>query len=819
MLSSDHKTMPKTASRANILKPIESWFESQGWEPLDFQRRTWDAYLRGKSGLLNVPTGSGKTYAAVMGPLAEILDANIKGLQLLYITPLRAVSRDIEKSIKTPIEKLNLEIRVESRTGDTSSSQKVKQRKSMPEILITTPESLSLLLTYADHEKYFKHLRCVVVDEWHELMGSKRGTQTELCLARLRSLQPNMRTWALSATIQNLEQAAHAAVGVDQQPELIRAKLKRPVLIESLVPDDVDSFPWAGHMGLNMLPKLMSALDIKRSTLIFTNTRFQAERWYWAIFNALPESQRHLLALHHSSIDREDREEIEADIKEGRIKWVVCTSSLDLGVDFQPVERVVQIGSAKAIARLLQRAGRSAHVPEGTAEILFLPTHAYELLEISAVRRAISEGMVEERLLLDKPYDVLAQHLVTLSCGTGFDSHQIFDEIKSAYSYQNLTAEEFDWVLDLIEKGGKCLHAYPDYQKIIRDGKKYLISSKRQAQRQRMQIGTITSDQNIFLRFRNGKRIGDVEERFISWLKPGDRFYFAGRKLEFLSARDMTAYVKPTTKSTSQIPHWGGTKMPISDMLSDYLRREIAMDRDPNSTEHQVVQPILDAQARISKVPALDELLFETCHTREGKHLFIYPFEGRFVHEGLSALWSTRLAKRIETTFSMAINDYGLEILGPKDYPFEEIFDESFFRSDDIARDIAEGLNLSELSKRRFRGIAQVAGLVFKGYPWQEKTVKQLQVSSSLLYDVFRKYEPNNLLLKQAERELLERQLEASRLTKSLDRLSQLKLVWRETERPSPLGFPLIVEFLSGTLTNEKLHARIARMKEQWADQ
>jgi len=731
--------MPRSEAPLFVLDPVEAWFESQGWAPLDFQRQTWESYLAGKSGLLNVPTGSGKTYAAVLGPLAEIISENSKGLQLLYITPLRAVSRDIEKSIKRPIAELGLDIRVESRTGDTSSSQKSKQRQSMPEILITTPESLSLLLTYSDHARYFKNLKCVVVDEWHELMGSKRGTQTELCLARLRKLRPELRTWALSATILNLEQAAQAVVGVNKEPALIKSNLRRPVVIKSLMPDDVDSFPWAGHMGLNMLPKLLDVLDISRSTLIFTNTRFQAERWYWAISDALPEKQRHLIAVHHSSIDRAEREEIEA-------------------------------------------------------------------------------GMVEERLLIDKPYDVLIQHLVTLACGAGFEREEIFDEIRSCLSYQHMTPGEFDWVLDLVEKGGRCLHAYPEYKKLKRESNQFVISEKRQAQRQRMQIGTITSDQNIFLRFRNGKVIGDVEERFVSWLKPGDRFFFAGRKLEFIMVKDMTAFVKPTTRKPAQIPHWGGTRMPISDMLSQYLREELSIKRDEGSDEHRAIQPVLDAQARLSHIPMPDELLIETCDTSEGRHLFVYPFEGRFVHEGLSALWSTRLAQRQKTTFSLAINDYGLEILGPKDYPFSELFDASFFEVEQLAQDIATSLNLSELAKRQFRGISQIAGLVFKGYPRKEKTVRQLQVSSELLYDVFRKYEPDNLLLKQAERELLERQLEASRLAKSLKRLGDLRLVWRETSRPSPLGFPLMVEFLSGQLTNEDLHKRIERMKEQWAD-
>jgi ATP-dependent Lhr-like helicase len=803
---------------SKLLEPIESWFARQSWEPLDFQKNTWDAYLNGESGLLNVPTGSGKTYAALMGPLAEMIEEGRSGLQLLYLTPLRAVSRDIEKSIQKPIFEMSLDIRVESRTGDTKSSLKAKQLKKMPEILITTPESLSLLFTYKDHSKLFKNLKCVVVDEWHELMGSKRGTQTDLCMAHLREINSEFRTWALSATIANLEEAAQTAVGLQSKPHIVRSNLKRPTIIESLIPEDIDTFPWAGHLGMKMLPKLIEALDIERSTLLFTNTRWQAERWYLSIISSVPEHEP-LIALHHSSIDREEREQIEHDVKEGIIKWVVCTSSLDLGVDFQPVERVVQIGSAKAIARVLQRAGRSAHIPEGTAEILFLPTHAFELLEISAVRRAVADGVIEKRQLHDKPYDVLLQHLVTLACGEGFEPDEVFDSIRNTQSYKNLSREEYDWILDLIEKGGRCLKAYPEYKKVKLEADRYVISEKRQAQRHRMSIGTITSDQHVQLRFRNGKRVGDVEERFIAWLKPGDRFFFAGKQLEFLSAQGMTAYVKATKKKTTTIPSWGGTKFPISDMMSDVLRRELSMDFDEKSPEHAAILPVLEAQARISHVPKLDELLLEICETSEGRHLFIYPFEGRYVHEGLAAIWSTRLAQKKEATFSLAVNDYGLEILATDDYPFEDLFDASFFKTENLAEDIAQGINLSELAARRFRGISQIAGLVFRGYPWSEKTVRQLQVSSSLLYDVFQKYEPDNLLLKQAERELLEKQLEASRLRASLERLASLKLIWAKTSRPSPLGFPLVVEFLTGKLTNEKLTQRISRMKEQWEKQ
>lgn len=799
------------------LNPIVTWFEQQGWQPLPFQLETWQAYLAGNSGMIQVPTGSGKTYAAVMGAIATMLQMPKSGLQLLYITPLRALSRDIEQSILRPIQEMGWHLRVESRTGDTSSSRKTRQLKNMPEILITTPESLALMLSYKDARERFQSLQFVVLDEWHELLSSKRGTQTELCLSHLRGLRPNLQTWAISATLGNVQEAAQVAVGLDVEPVIVRSNLERKTIIQSILPNSVDTFPWAGHLGLRMFEELVEALDINTSTLIFTNTRSQSEKWYQALTFALPE-YTDKIALHHSSIAADERAAIEAGLKAGSIKWVVCTSSLDLGVDFQPVERVVQIGSAKNLARLLQRAGRSAHVPQGTSEILFLPTNSLELLEISAFRDGLKAGDVETRCPLNKPYDVLIQHLVTLACGDGFHPENIFQEIRQTVSYHTITQAEFTWILEFLEKGGHCLSAYPHYQKITLDNDIYTISNAQIARMHRMSIGTITSNQTVKLRYMTQKEIGAVEENFVSKLKKGDVFFFAGKQLEFFMMKDMVVYVKATNKKSTVTPIWYGGNLAISDTLSHHLRREI--DQVKNQTERNEeidrIQPILAAQQRISHLPASNELLIETCKTREGQHLYVFPFEGRFVHEGLGFLWGYRFADRQPTTFTISVNDYGFEILAPKGYPFQDLFSPEFFSLDSLYDDIKSSINLSELTGRKFRGIAQVAGLVFKGYPSAKKTASQLQVSSSLIYDVFCKYEPENLLLKQAEQEVLNEQLEVHRLAKTLERIRQLTIVWQETKRPSPLAFPLLIERLSSRLSNESLLERIDRLKEQW---
>ncbi|MDB9529865.1 ligase-associated DNA damage response DEXH box helicase [Oscillatoria sp. CS-180] len=799
------------------LTPIIQWFTQQGWHPLSFQQQTWEAYLSGLSGLIQVPTGSGKTYAAVMGPLAEIVETPGAGLQLLYITPLRALSRDIEQSICRPIQDMDWGIRVESRTGDTRSSQKTRQLKKMPDVLITTPESLSVLLSYKEGKKRFQALRCVVLDEWHELMSSKRGTQAELCLSQLRQFAPNLRTWAVSATLGNLAEAAHTAVGLETKPVIVRSNLKRETVIQSILPESVDSFPWAGHLGLRMFEELVKALDIDKSTLIFTNTRNQAERWFQALQFAVPEHE-HQIALHHGSIDVKEREAIEAGVKSGDIKWVVCTSSLDLGVDFQPVERVVQIGSAKNIARLLQRAGRSAHVPEGTSEVFFLPTNALELLEISAFRRGLEAGAIETRHPRSKPYDVLVQHLVTIACGDGFDPQITLAAVRQTVSYQQLTDEEFGWILEFVEKGGKCLGAYPRYQKLIFEEGQYRVSDSKITRMHRMSIGTITGNQAVKIVYTNRREIGTVEENFVSRLKPGDVFFFAGRQLEFFQMKDMVVYVKNTRRQSTVTPTWGGGQLAISDTLSTHLRQEVELIRQPEhwNREVQCIAPILEAQDRLSYIPTADELLVECCKTREGQHFYVFPFEGRFVHEGLGFLWGYRFARQQNTTFTISVNDYGFEILAPKGYPFEELFADEFFSLENLEADIKASLNISELTQRKFRGVAQVAGLVFKGYPGSRKTSSQLQVSSSLLYEVFSKYEPDNLLLKQAEREVLQEQLESHRLAQTLERLGQLQVIWKATSRPSPIAFPLLVERLGTRMSNESLMERIERLKRQW---
>ena len=816
------------------LEPIEAWFHQRGWTPMDFQRQCWQAYLAGQSGLLQVPTGSGKTYAAVLGPVAEMLNRpGTKGLQLLVITPLRALSRDLALAIEEPIQAMGWPLSVGIRNGDTSSHLRSKQLRTPPQILITTPESLSVLLANAKAEQLFADLQAVVLDEWHELMGSKRGSQCELCLSWLRRLRPGLRTWAISATIGNLEQAAEAALGVGTPPRMVTAQLQRSTAIRSLLPESIDGFPWGGHLGLRMYEQLVAGLDPAVSTLLFTNTRNQAERWHQCLRFACPEMED-TLALHHSAIDRTEREAIEARVKAGELRWVVCTSSLDLGVDFQPVERVVQIGSAKNLARLLQRAGRSAHCPGGTSQVLFMPTNALELLEVSAMRRGLAEGLVETRRPPQLALDVLLQHLISLACGPGFEPEQELAAVRCSWSFRTLSDDDWHWCLEFLEHGGRCLGAYPRYRKLLRcgaDGEpihddtgpwRYRVLDKTIARLHRFNIGTITADRSVTVRFVRGAVIGHVEEAFIARLKPGDVFFFAGRQLEFVRLREMTAQVKASTKKSTTVPAWAGGQMALSDLLSGHLRAEVdrcaralAGEDDLDTPELRTLEPLLQRQADLSALPRRDQLLLEVCRSREGSHLFVYPFEGRFVHEGLGFLWAWRLARHRRSTVTVSVNDYGFELLAPKGYPFEELLElhgDELLDISELDADLQQAVNLSELCRRRFRAIAQVSGLINQAMPGQNKSGGQLQISAALLFDVFSKHEPDHLLLEQARREVLEEQLERPRLQAALERLAASHWLLQRTARPGPLAFPLLVERLNSRMSNESVLERVQRL-------
>jgi ATP-dependent Lhr-like helicase len=797
---------------------LTDWFGEEVGEPWPFQERVWEARREGRSGLIHVPTGAGKTYAAYLPALERAAEGYERGLRVLYLAPLRAMTRDLSKALEHPVDDLDLNVTVESRTGDTSRKVRRRQRSSLPNVLLTTPESLSLLLTYSNARQLFGGVQTVIVDEWHELISSKRGTQVELGLARLRRWNPELRTWALSATLDNLEEAADAACGPDADPLIVDSELERPIEIETRPPPEVDTFPWFGHLGMEMLPRVLEVVDEAETAIVFANTRSQAERWYREILDARPDLAGRM-GLHHGSVDRKEREFVEDALKSGDFEVVVSTSSLDLGVDFSTVDRVVQIGSIKGISRMIQRAGRSGHQPGETCRITCVPTNALELMEFAAARDAVDRRDLEPRRPPSKPLDVLAQHLVTCALGGGFEAEPMLEELRSAYAYRELTDEEFEGALELVTKGGESLETNDFYHRVDRVDGRYTVENRRKARQHRMCIGTITSDPAVQVKYTNNHRLGSVEESFISRIKPGDRFVFAGKVVELVRVREMVAYVKKAQGTPSHVPRWLGGRLPISRSLSDALRRsfETANDDDRQGPpELEMAAPILQTQRELSELPGADELLVETFSSDEGRHLYLYPFEGRLAHEGLATLLAYRLSRGIDVTFGLSANAYGIELLAPESFDFRERLDAEILSPESFDEDVREAVNVAELAKRRFRSVARVAGLVFEGYPGSRKSSKQLQNSSSLLYRVFRKWEPDHLLLRQARREVLERHFERSRLVDTLDRLSNSTMLWHEVARPTPLGFPLLVERVGAQLSTESLRQRIERMKEQW---
>ena len=787
----------------------------------------------GRSGLLHATTGAGKTFAIWLGALRALATqaprrpaGNLSAstpvpLTVLWLTPMRALAADTLRALEQPLAAFGAELHPWSagaRSGDTGSAERAAQNRRLPSVLVTTPESLSLLLARADAREALGSIRLVVVDEWHELLGNKRGVQVQLALARLARWNPALMVWGLSATLGNLDDAMHALLG-HRDGVLVQGELPKALVIDSLLPGRAERFPWGGHLGLTMLPQVIDELAASRTTLVFTNTRSQAEIWYHAMLEARPDWAGEI-ALHHGSLDREVREWVELGLKNGTLKAVVCTSSLDLGVDFLPVERVLQIGSPKGVARLLQRAGRSGHAPGRPSRITLVPTHSLEIVEGAAARAAIRAGHIEARTSPEQPLDVLVQHLVTVALGGGFEPEDLYAEVRSTRAYAMLSRESWDWCLAFVSQGGPSLAAYPDYKRVVPDEcGVWRVPDARLARRHRMNIGTIVSDATITVQFQGGAKLGSVEEGFVSRMKPGDCFMFGGRLLELIRVREMTAWVRRATSNRAAVPRWNGARMAWTDALADAVVEQLALAGAGRfeTPELQCVRPLLEIQARWSALPTPQTLLAETLTTREGSHLFLYPFAGRLVHMGLASLIAWRVAQIEPRSFSIAVNDHGFELSSAQPVDWPALLPRLLRSGDEAALldEVLASLNAGEMAQRRFREIARVSGLIYQGYPGEKRGGKQLQASSSLFWEVFRKYDPANKLLQQAEHELLAQEMELTRMRASLLRMETQTLVLKPLARPTPFSFPLMVELFRERLSNENVAERIARMVEQ----
>ena len=809
----------------SLIQIGEDWFRSKNWETFDFQRRTWAAYLEGKSGLLNAPTGSGKTYALWIPCLLEFLRENepyeVKPeVQILWITPLRALAKDIQRAMQLVCDEMDIRWKVGLRTGETTTSERQRQKKTAPQALVITPESLHVLLSQSDYPNYLKNIKSIIVDEWHELIGTKRGVATELAISRIKKLTDNkLKVWGISATIGNLPQAKRVLLGEDlyKNAVSIKSNIKKKIEVTSIMPDEVEKFPWSGYLGVKLLDKVLPIIHKSKTTLLFTNTRSQTELWYQAILKEAPELAG-IIAMHHGSMDQHIRGWVEDALHEGKLKLVVCTSSLDLGVDFRPVDTVIQIGGPKGVSRFQQRAGRSGHGPGEVSRIHFVPTHSLELIEGAALRSAIKEGKFEQRKPLEKCLDVLVQYLVTLSVSGGFRPLEILEEIKQTYCYRFLSADEWNWVLEFITTGGSTLGEYDEFSRVYNEDGVYKIINDKAAHRHKLSIGTIVGDPAMSVKLISGGHLGTVEESFVSKLNPGDRFWFAGQNLEFIRIKDLTVLVKKSKRKSGLTPAWGGGRLPLSSLLSDQIRAklQLAVEGDYSDVELQKIKPILDLQSKMSMIPDKDSLLIEKVETEHGHHLFFFTFEGMFVHEVLAGLVAYRMSKLQKITFSISMNDYGFELLSDQEIAIEEALELDLFSEVNIFQDINESINMTEMAQRKFRDVATIAGLIFQGYPGKNIKARHLQASSGILYRAFKEYDQNNLLLKQSMEEVMTLQLDQSRFMEAIRRINSQKIILKETQKPTPFAFPILVDMIRRErLSSEDVTDRILKMQMQ----
>ena len=812
-------------SDQELFQIAEDWFKSKKWKSFDFQKQTWEAYLSGKSGLLNAPTGSGKTYALWIPCVLEFLKNNepfdIKPeVQILWITPLRALAKDIQSAMQLFCDEIDVRWKIGLRTGDTTTTERQKQKKAAPQALVITPESLHVLLSQNDYPNYLKNVKSVIVDEWHELIGTKRGVATELAISRLKKLSDGkLKVWGISATIGNLPQAKRVLLGEDLYKDAvsIRSNVEKRIEVSSIMPDEVEKFPWSGFLGVKLIDKVLPIIEKSNTTLLFTNTRSQTELWYQAILKEAPELAG-VIAMHHGSMDQHIRNWVEDALHEGKLKLVVCTSSLDLGVDFRPVDTVIQIGGPKGVSRFQQRAGRSGHGPGELSRIFFVPTHSLELIEGAALRTAIEKGSFEQRKPLERCLDVLIQYLVTLSVSGGFRPLEILEEIKQTYCYRLLTADEWNWALEFITTGGSTLGEYDEFSRVYNDDGVYKIINGRAAQRHKLSIGTIVGDPAMSVKFISGGHLGTIEESFVSKLNPGDTFWFAGQNLEFMMIKELTVLVKKSKKKSGVTPAWGGGRLPLSSLLSDQIRSKLqkAIDGDYSDIELQKIKPILDLQSKMSMIPDTKSLLIEKVETEHGHHLFFFTFEGMFVHEVLAGLVAYRMSKLQKITFSISMNDYGFELLSDQEIAIEEGLELDLFSEENIYEDINESINMTEMAQRKFRDVATIAGLIFQGYPGKGIKARHLQASSGIIYKAFQEYDENNMLLKQSMQEVMTLQLDQSRFMEAIRRINSQKIILKETEKPTPFAFPILVDMLRREkLSSEDVTDRILKMQMQ----
>lgn len=783
-------TLYVDAMTVSLPTPLADWFASRGWSP---RRHQLDMLAEGRAGrhaLLVAATGAGKTLAGFLPTLAELIEQPTEGLHTLYVSPLKALAVDIQRNLVTPLDEMGLDemgidIRVETRTGDTPSDRKARQRVKPPQILLTTPESLSLLLSYPDSFTMFAGLRTIVIDEVHAFATGKRGDLLSLCMARLQAIAPGLRRVALSATVADSDgyRAWLAPDGDIDSVSLVQGETGVDPNIAILLPED--RVPWAGHSGRYAAAQVMAEIETHKTTIVFCNTRSLAELIFQDLWKA--NEMQLPIGIHHGSLEKEARRKVEAAMAGGRLRALVATASLDLGVDWGDVDCVIQMGAPKGSSRLLQRIGRSNHRLDEPSEAIVVPGNRFEYLEARAALDAVEAGELDTDVFRMGALDVLAQHVMACACAAPFDQAALLDEIRSSLPYSVLTDELFNKVLGFIRDGGYSLRAYDRFKRLTQDADGlWRVSHPKFVAQHRLNAGIIVEATMLKVRFRNGRALGKVEEAFASTLSHGDTFFFAGMSLE-VEKIDTEDLIVRATARPARIPTYGGSRMPLSTNLADrvrgFLDTPAEWARFPDD-----VREWLEIQARRSALPHPDQLLVET-FPREGRNYMVaYSFEGWNAHQSLGMLITRRMETAGLKPLGFVANDYAIAT-----YSIDPVTDPAaLFSPDILEHEFVDWVQQSHLLKRAFREVAVIGGLVERQHPGKRKTGKQVTFSTDLIYDVLRKYEPGHILLEAAWADARARMTDVGRLADLLDRAAGTML-HVDLPRVSPLAVPVLV--------------------------
>ena len=811
---------------------IADWFDAKGWSPRPHQTEMYEIARSGKSALLIAPTGAGKTLAGFLPSLAEMIEVPQQGIHTLYISPLKALSVDVARNLMSPIDEMHLGIRVETRTGDTPAYKRQRQRYDPPNFLLTTPEQIALLTSHPDAARTFAGLRRIVLDELHALVTSKRGELLSLGLARLAKLSPGLSITALSATVAQPETLRDwvAAPVAPQAAELVMMKGGAAPEVDILKSEE--RVPWAGHSATYAFPELYETIKQNGTSLLFVNTRSQAEMLFQGLWEINADNLP--IALHHGSLDVEQRRKVESAMSSGKLRAVVCTSTLDLGIDWGDVDLVIQIGAPKGSSRMLQRIGRANHRLDDPSRALMVPSNRFEVLECEAAIEAIGEGAQDSEEPVSGGLDVLAQHILGMACSAPFRSDDLYDEIRRAWPYRDLARDLFDRVVQFVANGGYALRAYERFARLrLTEDQTWRVSNPRVAQQYRLNIGTIIEEPMIKVRLvrargqkkgattgpigRGGRVLGEMEEYFFNQLTPGDTFLFGGEIVAFEMIRENEAYVSRAFAPNPKIPSYMGGKFPLSTYLADRVRTMIS---SPDNWSHlpDQVRDWLSLQRDVSILPKRDQLLVETFPHQANNFLVCYPFEGRLAHQTMGMLLTKRLERARARPVGFVASEYALAIWGLGDISamvrMGRLSLDDLFAPDMLGDDLEEWLNESSLMRRTFRNCAMIAGLIERRHPGKEKSGRQLTMSSDLIFDVLNQHEPDHILIQATRRDAARGLLDIRRLSECLDRISQ-HIIHKSLDRISPLAVPVMLEIGKEPIFGEARESAMAEAAEE----